>query len=214
MTPGDCDQGKLTPTLRPSLPVLTLWTWMKMVSLPHPALATPPSLRFCVVCREGDAGRGSCPTGQHTGQKGKTQGPRKTDGGSSSPGLSAEEEGTPGCRDWVSATHILYIHGDSEVLYNYTSASTVLIIFLRGSRYKRKRKRGVDYNAEIPFEKQVPPGFYDPSEDTEDLVPPDFKRLRKQDVQGTRRDQTEQVLPLPSRKRDIVISHVLFVSVA
>lgn len=61
-----------------------------------------------------------------------------------------------------------------------------------GSRYKRKRKRGVDYNAEIPFEKQVPPGFYDPSEDTEDLLQPDFKRLRKEDVQGTRRDQTEQ----------------------
>ncbi len=62
-----------------------------------------------------------------------------------------------------------------------------------GSRFRRKRKRGVDYNEEIPFEKQPPPGFYDTAEDERDLGPPNFKRLRQQDVQGTRRDAMEQV---------------------
>lgn len=31
-------------------------------------------------------------------------------------------------------------------------------------RAKRKKKRGVDYNAEIPFEKKPASGFYDTSQ--------------------------------------------------
>lgn len=31
-------------------------------------------------------------------------------------------------------------------------------------RAKRRKKRGVDYNAEIPFEKRPAPGFYDTSQ--------------------------------------------------
>ena len=63
----------------------------------------------------------------------------------------------------------------------------------RVSRYKRKRKRGLDYHTEIPFEKRPAPGFYDPSEDTMEVVPLDFRRLRQQDVQGERRDSIEKV---------------------
>ena len=61
------------------------------------------------------------------------------------------------------------------------------------ARYKRKRRRGVDYNEEIPFEKQPPPGFYDTSEDTSDIAPPNFKRLRQQDVLGKRKEDFEMV---------------------
>ena len=59
--------------------------------------------------------------------------------------------------------------------------------------FRRKRKRHIDYNEEIPFEKQPPAGFHDISEDTSDLVPHNFKRLRHQDVMGERRDDTERV---------------------
>jgi pre-mRNA-splicing factor CDC5/CEF1 len=30
---------------------------------------------------------------------------------------------------------------------------------------KRRRKDGIDYNADIPFEKSAPKGFFDPSKD-------------------------------------------------
>ena len=63
----------------------------------------------------------------------------------------------------------------------------------RVSRYKRKRKRGLDYYTEIPFEKRPAPGFYDPSEDVVDEIPTNFQRLRQQDVQGERRDDIERV---------------------
>lgn len=62
-----------------------------------------------------------------------------------------------------------------------------------GGRYKRKRRRGVDYNEEIPFEKQPPAGFFDPSEDSGDIAPPNFKRLRQQDVLGMRKEEYEKV---------------------
>ena len=88
-----------------------------------------------------------------------------------------------------------------------------------GSRYRRKRKRGaIDYNAEIPFEKRPAPGFYDTSEDTLDIVPPNFKRMRQQTVMGTRRDDIERVsmscdqdfiwwgkLPPPSTSKELHI---------
>lgn len=51
----------------------------------------------------------------------------------------------------------------------------------------------MDYNEEIPFEKQPPPGFYDIAEDERDMAPPNFKRMRQQDVQGVRRDNIERV---------------------
>lgn len=66
------------------------------------------------------------------------------------------------------------------------------LIYRGGFRRKRKRRQ-IDYNEEIPFEKQPPPGFHDISEDTDDLVPQNFKRLRHQDVMGERRDDLERV---------------------
>ncbi|XP_002733954.1 cell division cycle 5-like protein [Saccoglossus kowalevskii] len=62
----------------------------------------------------------------------------------------------------------------------------------------RKKKRGVDYNAEIPFEKKPAPGFYDVSDETVSELDPNFKRLRQQDMDGLRRDEIEE----RERKKD------------
>lgn len=83
----------------------------------------------------------------------------------------------------------LSIHGMCCIKYNFFPHPCIH----RVSRYKRKRKRGLDYHTEIPFEKRPAPGFYDPSEDTMEVVPLDFRRLRQQDVQGERRDSIEKV---------------------
>ncbi|KAF5296831.1 hypothetical protein FQA39_LY12349 [Lamprigera yunnana] len=42
---------------------------------------------------------------------------------------------------------------------------------------RRKKKRGVDYNAEIPFEKQPASGFYDTSTEIIDPMTPDFSKM-------------------------------------
>ena len=36
----------------------------------------------------------------------------------------------------------------------------------RVKKYQRKKNQRIDYNAEIPFEKQPVPGFFDTSEET------------------------------------------------
>ncbi|VDO95206.1 unnamed protein product [Soboliphyme baturini] len=46
----------------------------------------------------------------------------------------------------------------------------------------RKFRRGIDYNEEIPFEKLPPPGFHNPSEDTDDSQNKSFRSLRRQDL--------------------------------
>ncbi|KAG9494671.1 hypothetical protein GDO78_002165 [Eleutherodactylus coqui] len=56
---------------------------------------------------------------------------------------------------------------------------------------KRKKKRGVDYNAEIPFEKKAAPGFYDTSEENYDALNADFRKLRQQDLDGELRSEKE-----------------------
>ncbi|KAM9316916.1 cell division cycle 5-like protein [Gastrophryne carolinensis] len=63
---------------------------------------------------------------------------------------------------------------------------------------KRKKKRGVDYNAEIPFEKKPAPGFYDTSEENYDALNADFKKLRQQDLDGELRSEKEA----KDRKKD------------
>ncbi|MCI4382524.1 hypothetical protein PGIGA_G00016000 [Pangasianodon gigas] len=63
---------------------------------------------------------------------------------------------------------------------------------------KRKKKRGVDYNAEIPFEKKPAPGFYDTSMEQYDPLEPDFKRLRQQHLDGELRNEKEE----HERKKD------------
>lgn len=63
---------------------------------------------------------------------------------------------------------------------------------------KRKKKRGVDYNAEIPFEKRPAQGFYDTSMELYDPLQPDFKRLRQQHLDGELRSEMED----RDRKKD------------
>lgn len=58
-------------------------------------------------------------------------------------------------------------------------------------RQKKKRKRGVDYNAEIPFEKRPAIGFYDIAQDKFDPRDPNYKRLRQQNLDGERRSDKE-----------------------
>ncbi|CAI8010459.1 Cell division cycle 5-related protein [Geodia barretti] len=69
-----------------------------------------------------------------------------------------------------------------------------------GSRYYRpnRKRRMIDYNAEIPFEKQPPIGFFDTSEDVAMDERHNFKRLRREDVEGVRRDVEEA----KERKKD------------
>ncbi|XP_063217197.1 cell division cycle 5-like protein [Bacillus rossius redtenbacheri] len=57
---------------------------------------------------------------------------------------------------------------------------------------RKKKKRGVDYNAEIPFEKRPAPGFYDTSQEVVDPLAPDFARLRQQHLDGELRTEKEE----------------------
>lgn len=63
---------------------------------------------------------------------------------------------------------------------------------------KRRKKRGVDYNAEIPFEKKPAQGFYNTADEIVAPFDPNFKRLRREDMDSTRRDEIEE----RERKKD------------
>lgn len=65
-------------------------------------------------------------------------------------------------------------------------------------KMKRKKKRGVDYNAEIPFEKKPASGFYDTSQEVYDPLNPNYKRLRQQNLDGELRSVKEE----RERKKD------------
>lgn len=56
-----------------------------------------------------------------------------------------------------------------------------------------KRKRGIDYNAEIPFEKKPALGFYDTANEVVDPLAPDFRKLRQQNLDGELRVEIEEV---------------------
>jgi len=62
----------------------------------------------------------------------------------------------------------------------------------------RKKKKDIDYNAEIPFEKPIPAGLYDTS--LEKYEPPehDFKNLHQQHLDGELRSEKEE----RERKKD------------
>lgn len=62
----------------------------------------------------------------------------------------------------------------------------------------RKRIKGIDYNAEIPFEKRPAAGFYDTSEEHLQKQEPDFNKMRQQDLDGELRSEKEE----RERKRD------------
>ncbi|KAL1139865.1 hypothetical protein AAG570_006842 [Ranatra chinensis] len=57
---------------------------------------------------------------------------------------------------------------------------------------RHKRKRGIDYNTEIPFEKKPASGFYDTSNEVIDPHAPDFSRLRQQHLDGELRSEREE----------------------
>ncbi|XP_062511251.1 cell division cycle 5-related protein-like [Corticium candelabrum] len=59
-------------------------------------------------------------------------------------------------------------------------------------RPKKSRRRGVDYSADIPFEKKPAPGFYDTSEEKHATILPNFKRLRRHDLDEKRRKHEEE----------------------
>uniref|UniRef100_A0A915PGV6 Cell division cycle 5-like protein n=1 Tax=Setaria digitata TaxID=48799 RepID=A0A915PGV6_9BILA len=64
-------------------------------------------------------------------------------------------------------------------------------------KFQRRNPLHLDYSAEIPFEKPVPPGFYDPSEDKfeKDTT---FKKQTRAEIEGVRRDDVEN----EERKKD------------
>ncbi|ALC44059.1 CG6905 [Drosophila busckii] len=62
----------------------------------------------------------------------------------------------------------------------------------------RKRIKGIDYNAEIPFEKRPALGFYDTAEEHLQKKEPDFNKMRQQDLDGELRSEKEE----RERKRD------------
>jgi pre-mRNA-splicing factor CDC5/CEF1 len=68
----------------------------------------------------------------------------------------------------------------------------------RGALSHNRRKRGVDYNAEIPFEKQPAIGFHSTAEEQFDPFAPNFHRLRQQQLEGELRSVKED----RERKKD------------
>ncbi|KAI1294832.1 Cell division cycle 5-like protein [Halotydeus destructor] len=62
----------------------------------------------------------------------------------------------------------------------------------------RKKRKGIDYNAEIPFEKPVPAGLHDVSEEVYEPEPLNFRTLRQQNLDGELRAEKEE----RERKKD------------
>ncbi|KAF8646417.1 hypothetical protein HU200_065861 [Digitaria exilis] len=72
------------------------------------------------------------------------------------------------------------------------------------TRHRKRKRKGIDYNAEIPFEKQPPPGFYDTvGEDR----PPEHLQFPTtiEELEGKRRADVEAQL----RKQDIARNKIL-----
>ncbi|XP_043491814.1 cell division cycle 5-like protein, partial [Polistes fuscatus] len=58
---------------------------------------------------------------------------------------------------------------------------------------KNKRKRGLNYNSEIPFEKRPAPGFYDTSTEHIDPLAIDFSKMRQQQLDGDHKQEKEEM---------------------
>ncbi|GJV01113.1 cell division cycle 5-like protein [Tanacetum coccineum] len=79
------------------------------------------------------------------------------------------------------------------------------------NRHRKRKRKGIDYNAEIPFEKRPPPCFYDVTDESSIVEQPKFPttieefegerradkeaRLRKQDVARTKKCPEGSCLP-------------------
>lgn len=57
----------------------------------------------------------------------------------------------------------------------------------------RRRIKGIDYNAEIPFEKAPAAGFFDTSEEQVEKIEFNFNKIRQQDLDGELRSEKEDV---------------------
>ncbi|GAB2267517.1 Cell cycle serine/threonine-protein kinase cdc5/MSD2 [Dionaea muscipula] len=65
-------------------------------------------------------------------------------------------------------------------------------------RHRKRKRKGIDYNAEIPFEKKPPPGFYDVTDEDRPVEQPKFPTTIEE-LEGERRADKEARL----RKQDI-----------
>lgn len=65
-------------------------------------------------------------------------------------------------------------------------------------RQRRRKRKGIDYNAEIPFEKRPPPGFFDVTDEDRPVEQPKFPTTIEE-LEGRRRIDVETQL----RKQDI-----------
>lgn len=61
----------------------------------------------------------------------------------------------------------------------------------------RRKIKGIDYNAEIPFEKTPASGFYDTSEEHVEKIEFNFSKIRQQDLDGELRTEKEEVINFP-----------------
>ncbi|MBA0752331.1 hypothetical protein Gogos_001174 [Gossypium gossypioides] len=66
------------------------------------------------------------------------------------------------------------------------------------TRQRKRKRKGIDYNAEIPFEKRPPPGFYDVADEDRSVEQPKFPTTIEE-LEGKRRVDIEAQL----RKQDI-----------
>ncbi|KAL8150812.1 hypothetical protein V2J09_020620 [Rumex salicifolius] len=66
------------------------------------------------------------------------------------------------------------------------------------NRHRKRKRKGIDYNAEIPFEKKPPSGFYDITEEDRPVEQPKFPTTIEE-LEGERRADREARL----RKQDI-----------
>ncbi|KAK3200746.1 hypothetical protein Dsin_024161 [Dipteronia sinensis] len=65
------------------------------------------------------------------------------------------------------------------------------------NRQRKRKRKGIDYNAEIPFEKKPPPGFYDVADEDRPVEQVNFP-TNIEELEGKRRVDQEALL----RKRD------------
>ncbi|WCJ43796.1 cell division cycle 5 [Euphorbia peplus] len=66
------------------------------------------------------------------------------------------------------------------------------------TRHRKRKRKGIDYNAEIPFEKRPPPGFFDVADEDRPVEQPKFP-ITAEELEGKKRVDVEAQL----RKQDI-----------
>ncbi|KAF6148786.1 hypothetical protein GIB67_011374 [Kingdonia uniflora] len=66
------------------------------------------------------------------------------------------------------------------------------------NRHRKRKRKGIDYNAEIPFEKKPPPGFFDVADEERPTEHPKFPTTIEE-LEGKRRSDVETQL----RKQDV-----------